>query len=78
MDIRRRNMFSEAQSRAIKAPTMVLWTSHDPTATPEEGRKISEMIPGAKFVVMNECGHWPQFEDHALFDKLHLDFLLGR
>lgn len=78
MSIRRRNMISEEQSRAIKSPTMVLWTSHDPTATPKEGRKISQLIPGANFVVMNECGHWPQFEDHVLFNKLHLDFLLGK
>jgi len=78
MEIRRRNMFSDEQSRSIKAPTLVLWTSHDPTATPEEGRKISELIPGAQYVVMNECGHWPQFEDHETFNRIHLDFLLGR
>jgi 2-hydroxy-6-oxonona-2,4-dienedioate hydrolase len=75
MTIRRRNMFTEEQTRAIRARTLVLWTSHDPTATPEEGRKISEMIPGAKYVVMNGCGHWPQFENHDLFNKIHLEFL---
>lgn len=78
METRERNMISEEQTRSIRAPTMVLWTSHDPTATPEEGKKIAEMIPDAKFVVMNGCGHWPQFEDHQLFNKLHLDFLLDR
>ena len=77
MEIRRRNMFSDDDSRAIKAPTLVLWTSHDPTATPEEGRKIAQAIPGAEYVVMNECGHWPQFEDPETFNRLHLDFLQG-
>ncbi|MDP9082760.1 MAG: alpha/beta hydrolase [Pseudomonadota bacterium] len=77
MPIRRRNMISEEQYRSIKAPSLVLWTSHDPTATPEEGRQISEMIPGCKYVVMNQCGHWPQFEDAETFNRLHLEFLLG-
>jgi 2-hydroxy-6-oxonona-2,4-dienedioate hydrolase len=77
MDIRRRNMFTAEQSRSIKAPTLVLWTSHDPTATPEEGKKISESIAGSKYVVMNGCGHWPQFEDAELFNRIHKDFLLG-
>lgn len=78
MDIRRRNMFSAADSASIKAPTLVLWTSHDPTAAPEEGRKIADAIPSAQFHVMNECGHWPQFEDPETFNRIHLDFLLGR
>lgn len=78
MEIRRRNMFSAEDSAKIRAPTLVLWTSHDPTAAPEEGRKIAEMIPGASFVVMNECGHWPQFEDADTFNRIHLDFLLNR
>lgn len=78
MEIRRRNMFSAEDSASIKAPALVLWTSHDPTAAPEEGRKIAESIPAARFEVMNECGHWPQFEDPETFNRVHLDFLLGR
>lgn len=77
MDIRRRNMISEAQYKSIKAPTLVLWTSHDPTATPEEGKQISDMIPNSQYVVMNGCGHWPQFEDAETFNRIHIDFLLG-
>ncbi|WP_175849733.1 alpha/beta fold hydrolase [Burkholderia cepacia] len=78
MEIRRPNMITEEQYRSIKAPSLVVWTSHDPTATPAEGKEISEMIPDCKYVVMNECGHWPQFEDAELFNRLHIDFLLDR
>lgn len=77
MEVRRPNMITEAQYRSIKAPTLVIWTSHDPTATPEEGRQIAEMIPGGRYVVMNECGHWPQYEDADRFNALHIDFLRG-
>jgi len=78
MEIRRRNMITEAQYRSIEKPTLVVWTSHDPTATPEEGAQIADMIKGSRFIVMNECGHWPQYEDAALFNRVHIDFLLGR
>jgi len=78
MDLRRKNMITEAQYRSIKSPSLVVWTSHDPTATPEEGKQIADMIPGSQYVVMNECGHWPQYENAAEFNRLHIDFLLGR
>ena len=77
MEIRRPNMITAEQYKSIKAPTLVVWTSHDPTATPEEGKQIADMIPGAQYVVMNQCGHWPQFEDAVLFNRIHIDFLKG-
>ena len=77
MEIRRANMIGEAQYRSIVAPTLVLWTSHDPTATPEEGRQIASMIPASHYVVMNRCGHWPQYENADFFNRLHLAFLRG-
>ncbi len=79
-DIRQRNLMSPPSDYgAITAPTLVLWTSDDPTADTTEGRRISEMIPGARFEVMQGCGHWPQYEDPPkTFNRLHIDFLMGR
>lgn len=78
MEIRRPNMITADQYRHINTPTLVIWTSHDPTATPEEGQQIADMIPNSRFVVMNQCGHWPQFEDAQTFNDLHVKFLLDR
>ena len=75
MAIRRKNMITADQYASINCPTLVVLTSHDPTATPEEGKQIAEMIPGAEFIVMNRCGHWPQYEDAPAFNQMHLDFL---
>lgn len=47
------------------------------TATPDEGNQIAAMIPDARYVVMNACGHWPQYENADLFNRLHLAFLRG-
>ena len=77
-DIRQRNLLGPADYGAISAPTLVLWTSDDPTADVGEGRRIAQMIPGARFEVMAGCGHWPQYEDPKTFNRLHIDFLLGR
>lgn len=77
MDMRCRNMISDEQTGLIAAPTLVLWTLHDPMATAEEGRRIAEMIPGSRFEVMDGCGHLPQFEDPETFNRIHLDFLLA-
>ena len=78
LEIRARNLLGPAEYGAITAPTLVLWTSDDPTADVAEGRRIASMIPGARFEVMAGCGHWPQYEDAKTFNRLHIDFLLGR
>jgi 2-hydroxy-6-oxonona-2,4-dienedioate hydrolase len=77
-EARQKYALTKEQWASIKAPTLVLWTSHDPTAKVEVGRTLASLVPGAKFVVMQDCGHWPQFEDAETFNRLHLDFLLGR
>lgn len=75
MEIRRRNMFDDDDLRRISSPTLVIWTSHDPTGAVEVGQKFADLIPDAELVVMQDCGHWPQFEDAQRFNRLVLDFL---
>ena len=75
MDIRMRNLLTEEELSRISARTLVLWTTHDPTASVEVGRRLAGLIAGAEFVVMEDCGHWPQYEDAETFNRIHLDFL---
>ncbi len=77
MEIRRRNMLTEEQLGTIQAPTLVLWTTHDPTGKVTVGETFARAIPGARLEVMRGCGHWPQFEDPETFNRIHLDFLRG-
>jgi 2-hydroxy-6-oxonona-2,4-dienedioate hydrolase len=78
IEARQIHAVKDAQWATLTAPTLVLWTTHDPTATVEVGKELAAAIPGSKFVVMDECGHWPQFEDADTFNRIHIDFLLGR
>jgi pimeloyl-ACP methyl ester carboxylesterase len=43
----------------ISAPTLVLAGGRDPTARPPLGRAVAELIPGARFEVMEEEAHQP-------------------
>jgi 2-hydroxy-6-oxonona-2,4-dienedioate hydrolase len=73
---RRRNLLTPENMGAIKSPTLVVWTSKDPTASTETGAEIASWIPGAEFVVMENCGHWPQYEKPEEYNGLSLGFLL--
>ena len=77
MEIRRRNMIPVENLRKITAPTLVIWTDHDPTGKVEVGETFAREIPNAQLVVMENCGHWPQYEDAETFNRLHLQFLLS-
>lgn len=72
-----RNVLTEETLSTIKAPTLVIWTDHDPTAPISVGERFAKAIPDARLVVMDGCAHWPQFEKPSEFNKLHLDFLLA-
>lgn len=78
MEIRKRNMLSDADLKEISVPALVLWTTKDPSGPVDEGRRIASLIPGAQFAVMENCGHWPQYEDVETFNKIQLDFFLDR
>ncbi|WP_421989867.1 alpha/beta fold hydrolase [Qipengyuania sp.] len=72
---RRRNLMTEENMSKIKAPTLVIWTSKDPTASTDVGKMIADWIPGAQFVVMENCGHWPQYEKPEEYNRICLSFL---
>lgn len=78
MDVRQRNMLTPEELGRIQAETLVLWTTHDPTASVEVGQRLADLVPNSRFVVMENCGHWPQYEDPDTFNRLHVDFLLGK
>lgn len=76
MEIRQKYILTPERLSRIQHPTLVLWTSHDPTAPIEVGKAAQEHIPNSQFVVIDECGHWPQFEKPEEFNRVVLDFLL--
>ena len=78
LEIRKRNMLTDEALARIQAPALVLWTTKDPSGPVAEAERIASLIPNARLAVMDNCGHWPQYEDTETFNKIHLDFLLAR
>lgn len=49
----------------LRLPTHVIWGSDDRLFPPEYGRRLASLIPGARFSVIERCGHLPQVERPA-------------
>jgi 2-hydroxy-6-oxonona-2,4-dienedioate hydrolase len=75
MEIRRRNLLTVEELARVKAPTLVVWTHDDPTATLSDGRKYADAIADSRFVVFDQSAHMPQLEEPERFNSLHLAFL---
>jgi 2-hydroxy-6-oxonona-2,4-dienedioate hydrolase len=74
-EVRRRNMVTDDELRAIEAPTLVVWTSDDPSGPAKAGLEMVDLIPHGEFRLIEGAGHWPQWEQRERFDELALDFL---
>jgi 2-hydroxy-6-oxonona-2,4-dienedioate hydrolase len=76
-EIRRRNMVTGDDLAAVPGPTLVIWTSDDPSGPAKAGMDMAEKIPDARFEVIAGAGHWPQWEQAEQFTDLVLEFLKG-
>jgi 2-hydroxy-6-oxonona-2,4-dienedioate hydrolase len=77
-EIRARNNLPMEEWKSIKAPTLLIAAVDHPDVYLEAAYKLVKVMPNARLVEMRHCAHWPQFEDNEAFNKLNIDFLLGR
>jgi 2-hydroxy-6-oxonona-2,4-dienedioate hydrolase len=78
MEIRQRNMLTDADLRRITVPVMLVWTTHDPAAGLDTGHRWRDNIPNCRFLLLENSGHWPQYEEPHAFNEAHIAFLEGR
>lgn len=67
--------FEDGKLNFIHAPTLVVWGREDELIPVATGEKLRDGIPGAKLIVFDQCGHAPQMEKAAEFNRAVLDFL---
>ncbi|HEV3058579.1 MAG TPA: alpha/beta fold hydrolase [Vicinamibacterales bacterium] len=72
-----RGSLSEQEVRSVKAPTLVLWGRYDELANPAGADRLEKTIPGARKVIIDNCGHMPQLERADEFNRIVRDFLLA-
>jgi pimeloyl-ACP methyl ester carboxylesterase len=68
----------ERRLRRITAPTLVVWPSDDRVVPIAHGHRYAELIPGAEFAVVEDCGHAMYFERPKEFADVTADFLAAR
>jgi 2-hydroxy-6-oxonona-2,4-dienedioate hydrolase len=74
-EVRRRNLVTDAELAAVTAPTLVIWTSDDPSGPAKAGMDMAARVAAGEFQLIEHAGHWPQWEQQSTFDKIVLDFL---
>jgi 2-hydroxy-6-oxonona-2,4-dienedioate hydrolase len=68
-------LFDEAQIRKVGVPTQVLWTDHNPFEGVDAAERLHELIRGSRLAVMKNAGHWPQWEQPEVHDRIVMDFI---
>jgi 2-hydroxy-6-oxonona-2,4-dienedioate hydrolase len=69
--------FVDGKLGAIRTPALILWGREDALTKLPIANALAEDIAGSRLVVLDQCGHVPQMECPAPFDKALLDFLAG-
>ena len=73
--VRERNRITDEELGALIHRTLVVWTSEDPSGPAAAGLHMAKSIPRGRFALIEEAGHWPQWERHERFDRLVTEFL---
>jgi pimeloyl-ACP methyl ester carboxylesterase len=60
--------------KALKVSTLILHGDADPIP-PITAKNTHENIPGSKYILMKNCGHFPYVEDPATYFKYISEFL---
>ena len=66
--------FTDDDWRGIGAPVLVASGAHDFIWPPELGRKVAARVPGARFAVLADAGHFPHMHTPEDLVAMALDF----
>jgi pimeloyl-ACP methyl ester carboxylesterase len=72
-----KNGYRKSLIASIKAPTLIIHGDKDPLMSVEGGKERSQLIPGAKLLIINGMGHdmpkevWPKIIDTIYDHTVH-------
>ncbi|MGZ3474265.1 MAG: alpha/beta fold hydrolase [Polyangiales bacterium] len=61
----------------LRAPSLFVWGDKDWLVPKKFARHVVDAVPHATSVVLDDCGHVPQYETMERVNPLVRDFLLG-
>ncbi|MEK4921316.1 alpha/beta hydrolase [Cytobacillus sp. FSL R5-0569] len=76
-ETRKHYMWNSVWTNQITAPTIILMSDHDPTATIEDAEYLQQLIPNSKLQIVKDAGHWPQWEKPDEFNQIQIEFAKG-
>ncbi|MDM5450986.1 alpha/beta fold hydrolase [Peribacillus simplex] len=76
-EVRKNFTWEPEWTHKISAPTIILMSDHDPTATVEDAEYLQKLIPNSELQVINDAGHWPQWEKPEEFNSIQIKFVKG-
>lgn len=75
MERRQRNLLTPKELSQIKQPTLVVWGRNNPFGEVPEATAMHQNIPGSQLELLDDCGHWPQYEQPERYNAMSLEFL---
>lgn len=69
------DQFEESKLAFIHAPTLIIWGRNDDLIPLSKGEQFHQGIAGSKLAVIDQCGHVPELEKPAEFDRVLEEFL---
>lgn len=73
--IKRKEDFLNGRLGEIKKPTLIIWGKQDGLLPVADAYTFNKGIAGSEILIFDACGHAPQFEKAADFNKAVLEFL---
>ena len=73
--IKRKEDFLNERLGEIKKPTLIIWGKQDGLLPVSDAAVFNKGIANSQLVIFDNCGHVPQFEKAAEFNKTVLEFL---
>jgi pimeloyl-ACP methyl ester carboxylesterase len=67
--------FLDGTVKMIKRPTLIVWGREDGLTPLANGERFNRDIVGSKLVVIDQCGHVPNFEKASEFNAALIKFL---
>ena len=69
------NQYLDDKLGSIHAPTLIVWGRNDGLTPLSLGERFQKGIAGAKLIIFEQCGHIPQMEKPAEFNRTLIEFL---
>src|SRR2546425_3623944 len=63
--------------KTLSVPTLFLWGRHDQFSPPDRAQAYAVGVPGARLVVVEECGHLPTLEQPDAATRAVREWLTG-